>query len=61
VCALAKGIRTPPTMATRLTAEPTSMKPPVGDARKRRYPPPDESCRFGSVRFGDRLAACKGL
>src|ERR1700716_2209766 len=29
-CALAKGIRTPPMMATRLTAEPTSIDPPPG-------------------------------
>src|SRR5882757_402857 len=28
-CALAKGILTPPTMATRLTAEPTSIDPPL--------------------------------
>src|SRR6266404_3878280 len=28
-CALAKGIRTPPMIATRLTAEPTSIDPPL--------------------------------
>src|SRR5438034_1231375 len=32
LCALAKGIRSPPTMATRLTAEPTSIDPSPHDS-----------------------------